>query len=138
MTNLPIDLEYRPGHKMVFAPINVSVTDMIRLLRQGVPQVVILEPGDATRYTLLLLPLDHDNVGAYLDSVGIREEAAERYLFVAKLSYDECPGTWVPFGPGGHVGTYDVTELSDNGWSHELLAWWLTNLNALLGQEIDR
>lgn len=132
MTDLPIKLEYRPGHEMTFAPINVPVADMLRLLHQGVPQVVILEPGDATRYTLLILPLDRgDNVVTHLQAIGIQEEDAERYLFVSKLSCNECPGTFVPFGPDVPVGTYDVLELTENEWSRRLLAWWLTTLNVL-------
>ena len=122
------DLEYR-GKKMEFVPVNVLPSDMIRLIHQGVPQVVILEPGDATRYTLLLIPLDRgDNVVGHLDSIGIQGEDAERYLFVSKLSPDACPGTFVPFGPDATVGTYDVLDLTSNEWSRELLAWWLTSL----------
>lgn len=132
MTDLPIKLEYRPGVQMTFAPVNVPVVDMIRLLHQGVAQVVILEPGDATRYTLLIFPLDRgDNVSAHLDAIGIRGEDAHRYLFVSKLSPDECPGTFVLFGADVPVGTYDVVELTENEWSRELLAWWLTTLNIL-------
>ena len=121
------------GRPMAFAPINVSVLHLIQTLHKGTPQVVVLEPGDATRYMLLLLPLDlGDEVSSYLGDLGIPAAEADRYLFVSKLSHDVCLGTWVPFGPDVHVGTYDVTDLTPNEWSRELLAWWLTHLYRLL------
>lgn len=125
------ELEYRPGKLMALEPINVTMAAVIRTLRLGEPIVVILEPGDATRYTLLLVPLRH-NVSPYLQGFGIQPWEANNYLFVSKLSTDECPGTWVPFGPGQRVGTHDVTELSSNDWSQRFLSWWLTNLNEAL------
>lgn len=124
------DLEYRPGVLMKVEPINATMKEVVESARCGEQQVVILEPGDATRYHLLLLPmLDTDLVSPHLQSFGIQPEDAHKYLFVSKLSGNECPGTWVPFGPGQKVGTHDVTELTTNEWSQVLLAWWLTNLN---------
>ena len=125
-------LEYH-GRPMEFLPINVLPSHLIRLFHQGLPQTIILEPGDATRYTLLLLPLGlGDNVGAHLDAIGIPPSEADHYIFVSKLSCDECLGTWLPFGPGVEVGTYDVVELTTNEWSREFLAWWFTELYKLL------
>lgn len=123
------DLEYRPGTLMEFDPINVTIREVMRTLRLERAQVVILEPGDATRYTLLLVPITGTGVSPHLDAFGIMPSEAHKYLFVSKLSGYECPGTWVPFGSGLTVGTHDVTELSTNGWSQELLAWWFTSLN---------
>jgi len=121
------------GRPMTFTPINVSLTHLIATLHQNVPQVVILEPGDATRYTLLLVPLNlGDDVSAHLDAVGIPSDAADGYLFVSKLDTHECPGTWIPFGSGLTVGTYDLPALTGNAWSCELLAWWFTHLYRLL------
>ncbi len=123
------DLEYRPGKLMNGTPINMAMSEVVGTLRLNEPVAVILEPGDATRYTLLLVPMrPGDSVSPHLGWYGIPEEEADNYLFVSNLSDSECPGTWVPFGPGRIVGTYDVTELSKNEWSQKLIAWWLTNL----------
>ena len=123
------DLEYRPGKLMNSTPINMAISEVVGNLRLNEPVVVILEPGDATRYTLLLVPMRQgDSVSPHLGSMGIPEEVADTYLFVSNLSDSECPGTWVPYGLGIQVGTYDVTELSRNEWSQRLIAWWLTNL----------
>ena len=123
------DLEYRPGKLMKVEPINATMKEVVESARCGEQQVVILEPGDGTRYHLLLLPMrGTDLVSPHLQSFGIQEEDAERYLFVSYLHGDDCPGTWVPFGPGRKIGTHDVVWLSDNDWSQRFLAWWLTNL----------
>ncbi len=123
------DLEYRPGKLMEVQPINVRLSEVVGTLRLNEPIVAILEPGDATRYTLLLVPMRvGDGVSPYLQGFGIQQEDADRYLFVSKLSGYECPGTWVPFVIDRPVGVHDVTELTDNPWSQQLLAWWLTNL----------
>lgn len=123
------DLEYRPGKMMTSEPINMGITEVAAMLRLNQPVVAILEPGDATRYTLLLVPIgDGDQVSPYLGWLGIQEEDADNYLFVSNLHPEECPGTWVPFGPGVEVGIYDVTDLSKNEWSRNLIAWWLTEL----------
>ena len=125
------DLTYH-GRPMAFAPVNVPVLHLIQMLHVGSPQVVSLEPGDATRYTLLLLPLTLGEIGAHLDAIGIPTSEADRYLFVSKLSCDECPGTWIPYGPDVTVSAHHVTELSTNEWSRELLSWWFTGLYRLL------
>ena len=123
------DLEYRPGTMMQVEPINVSLSEVAGTLRLNEPVVVILEPGDATRYHLLLVPLRlGDFVSGHLGDFGIQASEADNYLFVSKLSGYECPGTWVPYGPDRAVGTHDVTELANNEWSRVLLAWWLSNL----------
>lgn len=124
------DLTYN-GKPMTFDPINMDVERMIQLLHQGTPQVVNLEPGDATRYDLLLLPLNLD-VGLYLGNHGIEPHTYGGYLFVSWLSDEVCPGTWVPFSVDMMVDVWDVAGLSNNGWSRQLLAWWLTSLNKLL------
>lgn len=123
------DLEYRPGKLMNGTPINVAMSEVVGTLRLNEPILVSLEPGDATRYTLLLVPIRRgDHVSPHLGWIGIPEESADNYLFVSNLSADGCPGTWVPYGPGINVGTYDVSDLSRNEWSQRLISWWLTNL----------
>ena len=121
------DLEYRPGKTMKFEPINVTISEVVSTLGFNQPIVVTLEPGDATRYVLLLVPIrDGDSVSHHLGFIGINSR--DDYLFVSYLSSRECPGTFVPFGPHGSVDTYNVDELTENEWSRIFLSWWLTNL----------
>ena len=125
-------LEYSPGKFMAFAPKNIVTTGMVELLQHNQPLVVILEPGDATRYTLLLVPAASSAVGRDLSDFGIVASQAHRYIFVSKLSSMECQGSWLPFGPGVVVEPHDIVYLSDNQWSQTFLAWWFTELNKLL------
>lgn len=119
-------LEYH-GRPMAFDPINTTIEKVVQLLFRGTPQVVALEPGDATRYTLLMVPLGND-VAPFLDSVGIPPESGGNYLFVSALSDQLSRGEWLPFGAGLTVGTYDLANISENPWSQEFLAWWFTTL----------
>lgn len=122
------DLEYRPGTLMKFEPINVSIEAVLSCIAAHEPQVVILEPGDATRYTLLLVAPGAPCVSGELRGIGIPLSEADHYLFVSKITSLECPGTFVPFGRGQVVGFQDVTELSSNEWSQRFLSWWFTSL----------
>ena len=124
MMTSPIEYQGKP---MTFDPINVSVLRVVQLLYQDTPQVVILEPGDATRYILLLVPLG-TNIAPYLSDYGIPSRESTQYLFVSKLTDEECLGTWIPFGQDRVVGTYNVVPLSNNEWSRQFLAWWFTSL----------
>ena len=127
MTDPTTSLEYRPGKAMAFEPINVAISEVVGTLRLNEPIVVMLEPGDATRYVLLLVPMRKgDSVSPHLGFIGI--SPGDDYLFVSYLSSRECPGTFVPFGPDESADTYDVDELTKNEWSRIFLSWWLTNL----------
>ncbi len=123
-------IEYH-GRLMEFAPTNVTGLGVIQSLHRKIPQVVVLEPGDATRYILLMVPLGA-NIAPYLDDYGIPSWEANSYLFVSKLSGEECLGTWIPFGPGRVVDTHNVEPLSSNEWSRQFLAWWFTSLYEVL------
>ncbi len=117
--------------EMQFAPINVDLDELIPEINGGNPAVVILEPGDATRYVLLLVPLSI-GIAPHLRGFGIPSAEASNYIFVSKLSGEDCQGTWIPFGQKVVVGTWHVDSLSGNSWSQEFLAWWFTELYKLL------
>ncbi|KKN88120.1 hypothetical protein LCGC14_0251920 [marine sediment metagenome] len=119
-------IEYQ-GKPMTFDPTNISVLRVVQLLYRGTPQVVILEPGDATRYVLLLVPLG-TGIAPYLGDYGILSRESNQYLFVSKLAGEECLGTWIPFGQDRVVRTHNVVPLSNNEWSRQFLAWWFTSL----------
>ncbi len=120
------------GKPMTFEPINTTVEQLITGLLCGEPQAVVLEPGDMTRYTLLLVPLTGDGVAPHLSGIGVPESEVSTYLFVSKLGADPCRGAFVPMYPGYTVSAHSTAPLSDNTWTQELLAWWFTRLYALL------
>lgn len=125
-------LEYN-GRPMRWDPINVSPERIQACLDVDEPVVVQLEPGDATRYTLMLVP---SPVMPWLRGFGIPETEADLWLLVVKLASDgrRDGWAWVPWRPGAEVGTHDVAELDQNEWSQELLSWWLTECRRRLDE----
>ncbi len=116
------DLRYG-GKRMMIEPINVPMHHVVDTLRGGGVIVVILEPGDGTRYRLLLTPCWASGVKGELEDVGILPGAAERYILVTK--FDGHEGVAFFSYPG--AGTWDMTCV-ENDWSRELLTWWLNLL----------
>lgn len=115
-------LEYH-GRAMSADPVNWSLVEIAELLRTGQPAVVILEPGDGTRYRLCIVPCWALGVGPYLDDVGIPAIKSNEYLLVSK--FDGHRGeAWFAYDG---IGDYDI-ESVENPWSRELLAWWLQQL----------
>lgn len=121
-------LMYATGKEMKFEPVNRPSAQVLRLIKTGVPQVVILEPGDATRYMLLIVPLINMEAGNHIRDIGIPFSEAANYIFVSKLSREECQGTWIQVGENQQVGVWSTAPLSPNTWSQKLLAWWFTTL----------
>ena len=129
------DLMYQGRKALKFQPVNHhDMVDVIAAIHAGMPQVVILEPGDATRYTLLLMPLQAmSSVTDHLGEFGIEPYRAHEYMYVARLDVENCPGTWVPFGENRLVERWNVEPLGNqNVWSERVIAWWLTELYKLL------
>lgn len=69
------------------------------------PVFVVLEPGDATRYDLLLARVPEKPLVA-----------------VAYFQQEKA----VTFYSGRQVYPWDMVGLTSNEWSRRLLAWWLT------------
>ena len=114
------------GKPMVAEPINVPLQRLAALLREGQTVVAELEPGDATYYNLLIVPCWADTVHRYLESFGIPPGSASNYLLVVKLEQECSRAAWIL--TDGAVGRHDTVPLTNNPWSQELLAWWLSHL----------
>ncbi len=107
-------------------PINRPMEEVRKLILARKPQVVILEPGDKTRYLLLLVPLTESVVGQHLHDFGIAPERAYEYLFVSRLNAKRSTGVWVP--TNYPVRPDQIRCLVQNLWTEKLIAWWLTEL----------
>lgn len=111
-------------------PSNVTERELLDFLAEAKPAVVVLEPGDMTRYMLLLTPVDRKGIRECLGSIGIPRDVAGRYLHVTKLASDPRGQgwAWVPWIDGVEIEVRDVAEIHANQWTQQVFAWWLTEL----------
>jgi len=110
--------------EMLAEPLNMSLSAVAMYLLDREPVVVSLEPGDATNYTLLIVPALASGVHGQLGRYGIPLAACRDYLFISKLSGEACPGTFVR--PPCH--DFDFEFISPNEWTRTFLAWWVNEL----------
>lgn len=110
------------GKELRLEPINATMGVIAAELLKGHPALAILEPGDATRYEVILVPCWSSNIRLGLASQGIRPTETDDYLLCAKLN-----GNTGTFFATEHVQEYDI-ETIHNEWSCHFLAWWLRNL----------
>lgn len=100
-------LFYRPGVSMSMEPVNVALYDLAQSLRAGMPEGVILEPGDATKYELRLRP---------------RPGRRMAVQYGNKI---------VEVAPG--FGHSRMAELTENLWTRTLFTWWMDQLFVTMG-----
>ncbi len=116
------ELKYM-GQALSAEPINLPLSAVAAALRGGDSVLAILEPGDATRYQLCLVPCWAPGLRSDLGAIGVPPQRAREYLLVAKF-----------LGHGGDVffASSDVRAFDldavQNEWSRELLSWWLRRL----------
>lgn len=125
------DLEYH-GRQMEAEPSNIPLSGVVHQLRDGRTVYVCLEPGDATRYDLLITPFS----GIRGNNQGPRNEGLptwnpdEEHFVVSRL-VDMRPlhsaVIWRDCWDGEHIALarYGVGV---NEWTHELLSWWFARL----------
>lgn len=118
-------------------PENTSLEELRKVLYIRQPTMAVLEPGNATRYMILLVPCDSITHPS-LSSFGIPPHTRYTYCFVSLLTDYQCLGTWVP--TDREVDVHDVEDLSNNPWTREIIAWWLNELflNGMWRREIER
>lgn len=107
------------GQAMNPEPDNIRLSVIADALREGRSVVVVLEPGDATKYRLLLTPCWALGVCYELGDIGIPPQNSHDYLLVTK--FDGHSGD--AFFAYADVQHFDISV--SNEWSCELLAWWL-------------
>lgn len=114
-----VKLKYREkGPDMNPEPVDgVSLRRAAEWFTQGRPTFVTLEPGDATRYDLLIVP--HVSPYARMPSWGTTLVVTViRYVGGHAIEADNFK--W-PF-----EGPWALTNIGKNNhWSKEVLAWWL-------------
>lgn len=115
---------------MELEPTNITMSDVVRFLKSEMPCVVDLQPGDATRYQLLLVPCGSRYVRLFLGVVGIPPESAGNYLFVAKIN-GALGQTFI--NTTHEPNESDFEDMGGNTWTMTFLAWWFANLNEALG-----
>lgn len=119
------------NREMKSEPSNYTLEQVAGLLHHYTSSVIaILEPGDATRYILLIVPAWSNHVQNHLNSFGIPDRAVRDYLIAVNL--DDRGGR--AFYATGWVGPWDLIDSITNEWSRELLAWWFQ----CLWEEIER
>ena len=120
------ELKYHTGKTMQVEPENLPLAHIATSLLEGKPAVALLEPGDATAYHLLIVPCWAEQVHTYLGRFGIPAGSARKYLLVVKLDQDTSRGVWIPLCEA--TRPHHTQGLTDNPWSVELLAWWISHL----------
>lgn len=120
----PLTLEHY-GKPMRADPQNMPIGYVVSSLLDGHSVYVDLQPGDGTRYELLLQPLDaflYDQTG----TVGV-PSWEPGYLLVTRLIGGQ-PVASVIIGavPDESLGMSELMPLSHgNAWTLDLLTWWL-------------
>lgn len=110
------------GMEMRLEPINVPMYLIASELNKNNPSLALLEPGDGTRYEIILVPCWSSNIRLGLASNGIRPTDAKDYVLCVKIN-----GIQTSFFATEHVQEYDI-EGVNNDWTCRFLAWWLRHL----------
>lgn len=119
-------LEYRAGRPMRAEPLNYTLAQVRAMLTEDkAPVLVRLEPGDATRYDLLLVPVNAYYVREHVRHLGLTAEHAPRWLWVIDTcAENRC--AIVPFD--GLTTAAHLRGISGNAWTQRFVAWWLAVL----------
>ena len=109
---MPEVLQYH-GRQMKPTPLNMELHEVRSILESGKSVRIRLEPGDGTRYDLLITPQSDPD----LRFTGCNEH----HFLVTKVTGGECISAfvsrwsdvhqWIPFG-------------NRNLWTSEFLNWW--------------
>ena len=119
-------LVYGAGKAMAVEPVNTTMVDLANNLSHGVPQVANLEPGDATHYSLLLVPAHLATLRNHFGRWGVPADRAHDYLIAIKMDDLQMLGCWIPkFEP---TDVHHVAPLTGNEWSQAFLVWWFRHL----------
>lgn len=104
---------------MHWGPANIGPDVLLQLLHQGMQVHVQLEPGDGTRYDLLLTWLPAVRTAFHLG------DEARDGLLVTRVVGGQVVGSavygWFSYGAIARIA-------NGNEWSAELLSWWLDEL----------
>lgn len=96
-------LVYNEHAVMDPAPRNILVEDLVATLRRGQAAIVVLEPGDMTRYVLTICPYQ----GGY---------------HIVRFTGNETRAAWL------HEHDWVEKVCGSNEWSRILIPWWIDGL----------
>lgn len=114
-------------------PINIPLADVAKHLIADSSVVVILEPGDATRYTYHLCPMNVAGVRGHLRGIGIPSDQAHYYILVTRIDTMQPRSGLVRLDR--KIGRWMTCDIEPNPWSAEVLAWFLINLQEVMEAE---
>lgn len=109
------------NHAMKPEPSNITLRHVLDLLHDGRTVYVCLEPGDATRYDLLITPVSGICVG---DTVyGRLPSWGKEYSIMVTRLIGMRPAFSNMIAPNMFDG--ELLEIANNNqWSKTLLNWW--------------
>lgn len=116
------------GKELSLEPINISMDEVVKELQHGETVYVILEPGDATRYELLITPL----WGWQRRMVPLGEQKPWRWLLVTRMNQSENNHPSIRIQRGFWIGELEPLT-RNNIHTHAIFAWWLCKLWAQTG-----
>ncbi len=134
-TRLP-ELEYH-GRQMSVQPLDLELRDVAWMLNVGTAVTVRLEPGDATRYELLLVPM----AGPFIKIGNYSAEDTESGLIVTRFVGGTPEGTGIVLLNRLEAESSDemidvqFSEWVSNIWSMRLLNWWFCCLKIMMDYE---
>lgn len=125
------------GRAMYPEPRNMSVAELAALLDQGHTVSVCLEPGDATRYDVLLVPVWGPHVNAAQLGFTTDKTLQRDYLWVIN-AVPGAPLRGVIIQRGGYYGELLTSGAWRAEWTMILFEWWFEHhlwprLDALRG-----
>lgn len=111
-------------------PINTIMLTVADALIAKQPIVVILEPGDATRYMFMVTPCTAMFVDDHLRSIGVPWDKAKDYVILTRIN---SPGASCVVRISTEVFEWDFEGYSNNQHTRQVLAWWFNLLRKELG-----
>lgn len=119
-------LEYRGRALDENACGSNSIWVLAKWLLEGTPVFVPLQPGDGTRYTLYVAPVD---TAASTPDSGLAREDVRHALMIVRLDGATPRGAALLTAEEMREQTGDLSGLTDGeAWATQVLAWWLAHL----------
>lgn len=129
------DLLYR-GRELNPLRVVPAFPSLVERLRRGEAVAVDLQPGDATRYQLSIVPMQALNTYP-LHFIGYRPSKM-RHLWMITYHRQGAPySKTVVMDYRYRIRKEDLEGLSDNAWTPRLLAAWLSFLAAHVGSGLE-
>jgi hypothetical protein len=120
----PLELYYHSNQPMKLNIVNTTLDMVIRRLRRGILTTVVLEPGDATRYVIDLIPI-RETLPLQVVEVYVSQQGRGK-ITTMSLSLDKYLDHF----------DYMLAEITTNPWTARVLLWLLHNIRAHM-EKID-